>query len=253
MIKRSVKAGALVTGLLLLISAGVALAALSTDRSPILIQSLESRTREGGPVFNRIGWFPGRRQDVWVMQQSHAGLKPAFHEWDRLAIVVDKTRSPKIARFYQFEPGQLEWNPQAKLKPFRATCFMCHSNGPRAVRPDLAPSSSAAALSFKDQVRLLLWNARVKTYGRIVTDPKEVLSTAAAITPLRYTGKSENEKLPVATCRTCHNEEFWGRGALTRQNFMSIGFMVENGFMPPPGFHLEKSEKEEISRFVQGL
>jgi hypothetical protein len=250
--KTAVKAGVLATGLLLF-SMMSGLGVLGADRSPVLLQSLESRTRDGGPVFNRIAWFPGWKQDVWVMQQSHAGLSPAPHSWDRLAIVVDKTQTPKIARFYQLEPGRLAWDPQAKPLPFRATCFMCHSNGPRAIRPDLSPAASAVSIGLRDRLRLALWNARVKTYGRVLTDSQEVQAMAGAITPLRYPGPFENEKLPAATCRTCHNEAFWGRGSLTRQNFMSIGFMVEKGFMPPPGFRLPETEKDEILRFVRGL
>jgi hypothetical protein len=235
----------------LLLLVGTAVAGLGADRSPILLQSQESRTRQNGPVFNRIAWTPGWDRDVWVMQQSHVGLSPAYSSWDRLAIVVDKMQTPKVARFYQLEPGASGWNENAKPAPLRATCFQCHSNGPRAIRPE--PGASAVTIGIADRARLLLWNARIKTYGRIAMDSAQIAERASEKTPLRYPGAFENEKLAVATCIRCHSENSWIRGPLTRQNFMSIGFMVGKGLMPPPGFTLSEGEKKALTRFIQGF
>jgi hypothetical protein len=242
-------AGALIAGLLL---------CLGLDSRPILIQSIESKTKTGGPVFNRIAWTPGWKQDVWMMQQSHVGLAPPFHEWDRLAIVVDKTRWPHTARFYQIEPGELRWNPAAAVRPYRAACFMCHSNGPRAIRPD--PRSDRVRMSAWNRARVALWDLRVKTYGHIAPDPVHdpalvdgAAVVAGKLTPFRYPGAFENEKLAVSTCLKCHNDKWWGRGSLSRQNFIAIDFMVSNGIMPPPGFSLGADERKRVSRFVNGL
>lgn len=84
-------------------------------------------------------------------------------------------------------------------------------------------------------------------------DPVQVGAHAAESTPLRYAGSFENERLAVKTCLKCHGENSWVRGPLTRQNFMSIGFMVEKGFMPPPGFGLDEGERRELKRFIQGF
>ena len=247
--------GALTTGLLFLFLAVVIL--IRVNR-PILIESLESKTISGQPVFNRIAWFPGWSHDTWMMQQSHQGLFREFHQWDRLAIVVDKTTRPRTARFYQFEPGNLSWDPQSKMRPFRAACFMCHSNGPRAIRPNF--DSDNIRLSALDRARVFLWDLRIKTYGRVLADPahalskdEEALASAGKMTPFRYPGKDENEPLHLSSCIKCHNESWWGRGSLTRQHFATIGFMVENGFMPPPGFRLKESEKGDLRRFIRGL
>jgi hypothetical protein len=235
-------AGVLIAGLLLFLFIG-----LIADPRPILIESLESRTLQDGAVFNRIQWFPGWKQDVWMMQQSHHGLDAQFENWDRLAIVVDKTRSPKVARFYQIEPGQLSWTPHARPVPYVAACFMCHSNGPRAIRPRL--DSDQMQLSAWNRLRVTAADFRIKTYGHILGEAGQ----SVGLTPFRYSGAVENEKLPIQTCMKCHREAWWGRGALTRQNSPTIDFMVRNGIMPPPGFKLSAPEKRELCRFLKGF
>jgi hypothetical protein len=75
------------------------------NQAPIVFESLQSKTKSGMPVFNRIQFLPGWEQDIWLMQQSHDGLDMNYVHWDRLAIVVDKTKSPCEAAFYQLAPG----------------------------------------------------------------------------------------------------------------------------------------------------
>lgn len=216
---------------------------------PILIQSLESHTISGGPVFNRIAYFPGPHEDVWMMQQSHHGPEGPFDRWDRLAIVVTQGESPRTARFYQLAPGPLNGLVSGKPAPYRAACFMCHSNGPRAIRPDL--SSVQASLGIRQRINVFLWNLRIKTYFRTLSIADNEDVRHAESTPFRYPGPVENRELSPPTCVLCHNESSWGRGQLTRQNFMAISFMLENGFMPPPGFALDRDEKMKILRFAR--
>jgi hypothetical protein len=181
-------------------------------------------------VFNRIAWYPGAERDLWVMQQSHDGRDVPFHSWDRLAIEVDRTRS--VARFVQVEPGPIERAAiSAAPRPRRAECSMCHLNGPRVIRP-------LDALSAWDRGRLALWNLRIKTYGRVRSS--EPVS-------------AENTPLPLKTCAKCHNDSAWGRGQLTRQNEVTIRFMVREGYMPPWGFRMEESEKRELGLFLRGF
>ena len=67
----------------------------------------------------------------------------------------------------------------------------------------------------------------------------------------RYDGAFANRELRVQSCTKCHNSEhFLGRGVLTKQNFTTIKFMVENQFMPPPGFTLTDKDRVEINEFV---
>lgn len=215
---------------------------LFLDSRPIFIESVESKTVELKPVFNRIHFEPGLKKDTWVMQQSHSGAKAQGHDWDRIAIVVDKEKAE--AEFFQLIPGELASPDLNRKLPFRASCFMCHSNGPRAIRPNF--DSNDAKLSLWNRARLVAWNLRVKTYGKL----KPVNPTA---TGFQLTGKSLNSPLDVKACTKCHKEGgLFSRGILTRQQFMPIRFMIEQGHMPPPGFSLTPEEKNEILRFVDG-
>lgn len=67
----------------------------------------------------------------------------------------------------------------------------------------------------------------------------------------RYDHPMANLELKVQSCTKCHNSEmFFGGGELTKQNFTTIKFMIENKFMPPPGFDLTEKDRMEINKFV---
>lgn len=221
--------------------------------SLLTLQSLESKTIEGKPVFNQIRWIQEKDRDIWMMNQSHHGPHAPSEKWDRLAIVIDKTSNPKTATYLQLPAGTLEWKdelPQQKL-PFRVSCFMCHTNGPRALRPD--PSGQLQLSPFQ-KIKLIAWNLRIKTYGRIQENPDHKLTDRTLKIPFRQRHAFDNEPLKIKVCQKCHNEKFWwARGSLTRQNSMTIGFIVENGLMPPPGFVLSAQEEKKLKDFLQGF
>ena len=217
------------------------------NKTPVVFESIESRTSDFKAVFNKVSLYSSKNRDVWVMQQSHQGPHLDYSKWDRLAIVVDKTKSPKSAEFYQLEPGEMTFEPQKKLS-LKVSCYLCHSNGPRAIRPEL---NSEVALTLKNRVKLSLWNLKIKTYGRVVADES---TNNNSQTPLRLKGAFDNEPLTAKTCVMCHSENgLIARGPLRRQNFMSIAFLVENGLMPPPGFNLSEQEKDAVLAFARGL
>ena len=227
--------------------------ALWNDEDSIVIESLESRTQEDLPVYNEIKWLPGKGRDVWMMNQSHVGSHAQAGQWERLAIVVDKTKSPKVAKFYQLQAGELEWKEDLPEAPKRVSCYMCHANGPRAIRPNFA--SSDATLTGWQKAKIAFWNARIKSYGRVVADPSMSVGVPNANGfPFRLEGKFENKSLKVKTCQLCHKEDgFLARGELKGQHFMAIKFMVDSGQMPPLGIPLSKEEREEIDRFLKGF
>lgn len=231
------------------------LAAPLLDDQEVFLESRESKTVGGGPVFNRIKWFNSKDKDVWMMNQSHHGPHAEATAWDRLAIVVDKTKTPKVARFYQLKPGPLEWDENAiesSTRPFRISCFLCHNNGPRAIRPN--ERSSFGPLSLTDRWKITYWNLRIKLYGRVKPDQVHDQLDRSAQTPFRFHGSFANEPLRVAVCLTCHNESgFLARGLLRRQQMATIKFMVESGEMPPRGFGLSGEEKRELARFLDGF
>lgn len=225
--------------------------ALSNDQE-LFIESLESKTSSDSSVFNKIKWFRFKDIDVWMMNQSHHGAGADAKHWERLAIVIDKTQSPMRARFYQLEAGPLVWSEHFKEKPFRVSCFMCHNNGPRAIRPN--NDSSVMELSLRDQIKIFYWNLRMKSYGRIMASAVHDEQDKILKTPFRYQSPYENEALKVSTCMQCHKEEgFMARGLLRRQQWPTIAFMLESGQMPPSGFKLSGHEKKELDKFLQGF
>jgi hypothetical protein len=201
--------------------------ALQLSSEPILFKSLESATKTGSPVFNRVQFIPGWNQDVWMMQQSHQGLGPSFQIWDRLAIVLDKTSKPYQAKFYQLSPGKLIHEPTPLLAPLKARCFACHSNGPRAIRPDL--STQGVKLSFLERARIQLWNLRVKTYGRVDSLAGEETEGGA---PFRSKLPILAQPLKLKSCVRCHSKEGI-RKPLELEHLGTAHFLVHEGLMPP--------------------
>jgi hypothetical protein len=223
-----------------------------TDDQEVFIESQESKTVTDVPVFNKIKFFQFKNKDVWMMNQSHHGSVAGEKDWDRLAIVIDKSQSPKVAKFYQLEPGPLEWREGLVEKPFKVSCFICHNNGPRAIRPNY--DSQFKAISFKERLKINYWNLRVMLYGRVIASPDHDEQDKNQSPPFRFRNSFENETLQVAVCVHCHKESgFMARGALHRQQFPTIKFMLESGQMPPPGFHISKKEKSEIDLFLKGF
>lgn len=199
--------------------------------APVLIESAESRTLEGGPVFNEIQWSWKNGKEIWTMRQSHGGKDLPKEKWDRLSIVVDK----KAAFLQTDQDGQ--------RVEYRASCFMCHPNGPRAIRP------VEGSLTFTNELRVKLLNLRIKLYGRVKSEPLPQIGT----TPFRHDGKISNSPLTLQRCTSCHKEDgFFARGTLTRQNSITIAYMVEKDHMPPLG-GLTSEERKYLENFMNGF
>ena len=237
------------------LGSGLLLGALTLGygNSAVLIQSWESRTRQDLPVYNRIRWFKEGSFDIWMMNQSHLGVNAPQKNWDRLAIVVERSQFLNRARFYQLPPGELKWDQTliSKAKEYRVSCFLCHPNGPRVIRPD---SASSLKLNWSDRLRLLAWNLKIKSYGRVITEKVAPLELAHKKVPFRFSGTFENSPLILKPCVSCHRDSgIFARGTLYRQNGIAIRSMIEKGIMPPLGFRLSPEEKNQIERFLIGF
>jgi len=84
------------------------------DDQEVFIESQESKTTNGLPVYNKIKWISKKDKDIWMMNQSHHGSTVDKSKWDRIAIVINKKSTPKTVRFYQLEPGPLLWTGNEK-------------------------------------------------------------------------------------------------------------------------------------------
>ncbi len=232
---------------------GIGLACLWSDERPIRFQSSESRTSEGGPVYNEVSWVREAGRDIWWMRQSHLGPETANHplkDWDRLAMVIELPagETPR-AVFHQLDPTERDARSLAKPVEYRATCFACHPSGPRVIRPDW--NSKSAPISLWDRARLHFWNRRLRSYGPV--EPVAMPRLVGA-TPFRHQESAANEGLLVRACAGCHRGEGpGGRGVLTRQHQGTIRFMVESGVMPPNGHRISPSDRKAIDRFVRGF
>jgi hypothetical protein len=227
---------------------GLLLAGLFLSSNEILIQSLESRTLEDQPVYNKIKWIKNATRDIWMMNQSHHGLNPSVEKWERLAIVVENQK----VSFYQFKAGPLVWSDDLiqQQVQYRASCFQCHTNGPRAIRPD----QKGLKLSWSDQTKIFFWNLKMKSYGRLTENSQQAEIDKNLEVPFRHRTDLDNETLEVVTCLKCHKEKgFISRGKLTRQNTGAIEFMVKSGLMPPFGFSLSDNERHQIDDFIKGF
>ncbi len=211
---------------------------------PVEFESRESLTKEGGPVINRIRMEKQGVNDIWIMQQSHSGAGLPHPAWDKLAIVVNQEQ--KTARFYQLAPGALSWSGREKELPFKVACYLCHANGPRAIRPNFA--SSTHPLGLKERLIIKAWNRRIRSYGALL--PHE--ETKAPEKKFAARHAYLNEPLRLKACVKCHSEKA-GRSDLRRQHFMPIRFLVENKLMPPSGASLSETERKELETFLGAL
>ncbi len=205
----------------------------------IIVESIESKTIDGTSVFNKIWLEKNTDKDIWRMKQSHFGVNAAHGDWEDLKIIIDKSKSPYEVSFEQLKDG--------KTTNYRASCFLCHANGPRSIRANT--ESKLAPIKISERLTILLYNFRMKSYGRVVT-----LDKKSGTTPLKYDEKFENEQLKVKTCLYCHNTDgIFSRGPLLRQHADTIRHLVETKQMPPWPFKLSAKEKKEIEIFLSGL
>ncbi len=198
--------------------------------SPLTIISTESKTASGEEIFNTIEFKQTNNQDIWSMKQSHGYKAYQDNLYDDLEIIVDKKTSPYTVSYYQ-KGG------------FKVQCTLCHSNGPRMIRPTEGYSSS---LSFQNRLKIAYWNLIIKSYGNTQT-----LDTT---NELQFKGPDQ-DSLNIKTCNKCHNEgnSFLSRNRLQRGNSLTIKHLTESNAMPPWPYSLTKEEKLKLKKFLMGF
>lgn len=225
---------------LLLVSLLGALAFLSSETDEfVMIESVESKTLEGKPVFNKIGFESFKDKDVWTMFQSHNGKHAK--EWDKIQIVIDKTVKPFKASFFQYKDG--------KEAEYRASCLMCHSNGPRLIRPVWKK------LKWSEKLQVAKWNFKIKMYGLIQNEKERPLHGVKRVVPLGFQNKISLDELNLASCNGCHNggKSILGRAKLQRQQAMTIDHLVNVKAMPPWPYKITESDEKKLEMFLQGF
>ena len=234
----------------------------------IVIESRESKNNNDIPVLNRITFRRNlaENQDLWLMEQSHDDNAVAensnfFEQASFVSIAVDleinkNSDAQTVAHFREHNPSgstplpanhpnnAYPWPPEKK---YSVACALCHSNGPRLIRPNW--NSSRAPLSLTEKVFITLWNFRIKTYGPIKNIGQE---------GLHLPGEKWKKLLTVQSCIGCHKIEnrnwipwFLTRKPLTRENFLSIRFLLNEGSMPPRLHKVTESDYTEILNFLK--
>ncbi len=235
-----------------LILSSLFLTGCTLGSTEVKFQSVESKTSMGQPVYNSIKLISDDSKDIWMMNQSHFGQNPAKENMDRIAIIIDTSKNPKIAEYFQLPAGELIWSDDLKLKKieYKVSCFSCHANGPRAVRPDYENFQ----VSQLDRLKIKYWNYKIAGYGRIIEESTQAAEDQVLKVPFRNRTNLDNQKLNLKTCTKCHNEnDSRGRGFLTRQNLVTITFLIDQKIMPPQGSELSNDEKNKLSRFIKGF
>jgi hypothetical protein len=211
----------------------------------VTIESIESKTEQGHPIYNKIKLYASSKKDVWVMNQSHFGFKAPLDQWDEIKIVVDKKVKPYQVSYHQMKDGtEIE---------FMATCYTCHSNGPRIIRPNYA--SKEVSYSLQDKLAIGVMNLKMKMYGKVVIKESNFkLNGEHRKIPLKFFGKNDTETVKVKTCTYCHKADgFLARGELQRQHMMTASHLTQTHQMPPWPFKLDKAEKKELKKFLKGF
>lgn len=226
----------------LLLVSGVFLFTLSHEA--ITFESIESKTIDEEAVFNQVSFESQKHLDIWKMRQSHGGRHLALKEWDELMIKVDKRQRPYQVSYHQLKNG--------KESEFKVSCYFCHSNGPRIIRPEI--KSANAPLSLAQRAQINLWNLRMKSYGKVEIKKESLtLGGKARMTPLKYFGKNDLEPLKLSSCTMCHHDSWWGRSSLTRQQALPIAHLVKNGQMPPWPFKISAEEQQKLNDYLKGF
>jgi hypothetical protein len=176
-------------------------------------KSFESKTKNGGDVFNQISLIEGKTIDTWKMKQSHFGSD--FKTWDNIEIRVNKLE--RSATYHQL-------NKEGEEIDLKTSCFRCHPSGPRAIRPK-------GSLSISNRMAILKLNMKIKSYGDLKAH------------------KSTSKTLKVASCVKCHYKG-GPRSELKEEHALTIKHLVDNKQMPPWPYSLSAKDRKMIRKFI---
>ena len=209
----------------------------SSFESYVQFESLESKTANQKEVFNKIRLIQNDKLDIWIMKQSHGGLK--LKEWDEIQIRVDKSQKPYKASYHQIHKG--------KEVEYKANCFLCHSGGPRYIRPNFY--SLKQKVSLKDRLNIQRMNFLIQSYGEVKLKINNPFKRKVQIVknPVHI-----KKTLNVKSCSNCHGEG-QERGVLTYENRETIKFLWKRGLMPPWPYKVTKEDKKKINEFLYGF
>ena len=200
----------------------------------VLFESMESKTKEGKIVFNKISFSQKGKVDIWEMKQSHHGFPS--EKWDTIQI---KVYSDKTVSYHQLNNGvEVE---------YKASCIRCHSNGPRLIRPNL--NSKTVKNNVADKISITAMNFKIKSYGELKLKKNEPFKRKVLLVKNEIMAKKHfNPK----ACSQCHYDG-GPRAKLSYEQLGTIKFLVKNQQMPPWPYKLTKKDKLEFGKLFYGF
>lgn len=176
-------------------------------------KSFESKTANGGDVFNQIVLIEGEVIDTWKMKQSHFGENSKT--WDNVEIKVNKLE--RSVTYHQLDD-------MAKEIELKTSCFRCHPSGPRAIRPK-------GEISINNRIAILKLNLKIKSYGDL------------------QNFQTSSKRLKVESCTKCHYKG-GPRSELGEEQALTIKHLVDHNQMPPWPYSLSVEDRKMIKKFI---
>ncbi|MCX6119181.1 MAG: hypothetical protein NT027_16715 [Proteobacteria bacterium] len=223
------------------------------SKKPLCFVSEES-SYDLGVVRNCIVRLGPKQQRAWFMFQkiNVSGEKKIIK--NLIAIQMDMTK-PKTASAQYLELDRTAFDRESLLKavPFKVPCLVCHSSGPRVIRPT---TDSYKSMSENDRKLLQSFNEEITSYNSVATT-SDGEDARLGLFPKNYE-QLKKIKVPIESCRECHNQADGVRSELSLAQKGTIAFMsIHSGknrarpFMP--GKEVQALSKEELSCLSQWL
>ncbi len=170
------------------------------------------------PTFNSIQLLTNKDFDIWILRQKK------FKEQDfrTYTLVQDKRIYPNKAYYLRIASDGFIWRG--------GSCYECHANGPRKIRP-LRPELVSNAEFVKE-----------------INDYISTLPIIETNFPEREPQNTKSERLHFEKCDECHNDV--DRGALYSVHADASRLIVSGGDMPI-GTKLTSEESYELNKWIE--
>jgi mono/diheme cytochrome c family protein len=157
------------------------------------------------PTLHSVSVFQNEVIDVWILLEK----KYSEGKWRRYALIQDKTIEPNVAHYFQWA-----FDGSGTLVRRGATCYQCHTSGPRAMREVRAD--------------LLVGKRYAEQMNRYVRQLDFVETRFSEAEPRADFGPA----LAIDACTQCHGRDAQ-RGPLYPLHRLTIETLLDRGAMPP--------------------
>lgn len=174
-----------------------------------------------GVVENCIKEFKTSQGTLWLMRQNIETTTTSGRNIANLIATYVEARPNQTPISYYLELDRPAFEARGTIVPmdYKVPCGMCHSSGPRLIRPQAA---SEKKFSLKDKRLLTAFNKRILEY-KIVETFKPSGTTGEKLYPRQDTPP---KPLQLAACYECHNSKTGVRAELSTHQAASIHYLA---------------------------